>query len=233
MSWSDLSTWWRSELGEDPAYEADVAPLVMELVGSVAGKCVIDIGCGEGRLMSTLVSAGAVAVGVDVSRDLLGSARMFGPVVRVRLPFLECVSDGVFDGAIVSLVLEHLEDEETFLREAGRIVRPGGRLALVINHPMFTAPDSAPIQEDDEVLWRPGRYFDRGYTDEKAWDGTIRFHHRTMASLLNAAWVGGWNLERMVEMGVTESQISRHPALAQQRHIPRLLGVVWRRRRQE
>jgi SAM-dependent methyltransferase len=229
VSWSDLSDWWRTELLDDPAYEADVTPLILDLLNASGGERVLDVGCGEGRLMATLFSSGVAPVGVDISQDLLESARMFGPVVRHALPSLSTFRVGVFDGALVSLVLEHLDDEVALLSELARVVRPGGRLAVVVNHPVFTAPESAPIEESDEVLWRPGRYFDRGYTDEKAGEGKIRFHHRTMAELLNAAADAGWSLTRMVERGATKAQIEHHPPLATQRHIPRLLGLAWRR----
>lgn len=231
MIWSGLSEWWRSELGDDPAYEADVTPLILHLLSASPGERILDAGCGEGRLMARIASMGAQPIGVDISQDLLETASEFGPVVQHALPSLSTFRDESFDGALISLVIEHLEDEQMLLAELGRVVRPGGRLAVVVNHPVFTAPDSAPIEENDEVLWRTGRYFERGHTDEKAGAGTIRFHHRTMSQLLNAASAGGWDMTRMVEMGVTESQIERHPALDPQRHIPRLLGVAWRRRR--
>jgi SAM-dependent methyltransferase len=229
VSWSDLSDWWRTELLDDPAYEADVTPLILDLLDASAGERVLDVGCGEGRLMALLATSGVAPVGVDISQELLGTARTFGPVVRVALPSLATFRGASFDGALVSLVLEHLEDETAFLSELARVVRPGGRLALVVNHPVFTAPESAPIEESDEVLWRTGRYFDRGYTDEKAGSGSVRFHHRTMAELLNAAANAGWNLTRMVERGATQGQIAHHPPLDRQRHIPRLLGLSWKR----
>ena len=100
----------------------------------------------------------------------------------------------------------------------------------VLNHPMFTAPDSAPIVDDDgELLWRPGRYFDRGYTEEPAGGGRIRFHHRSMAEILNSAADLGLCLEHMVELGPSDAQIERTPVLAGQRHIPRLMGLRWRK----
>lgn len=230
MTWEDLAAWWREQLGSDPNYEAEVTPLVAELLGDPAGLRVLDVGCGEGRLMGWLVASHARAFGVDVSRELLMSARLFGPVVQARLPSLGPLASGSFDAAVVSLVLEHLEDEWTLFAELGRVVRPGGSLALVINHPIYTAPRSAPIQEDDEVLWRPGTYFGRGHTDEPAGERKVRFHHRTMADLLNAASTGGWDLDRMVEVGATDTQVAAHPPLAAQRHIPRLLGCRWVRR---
>ncbi len=101
---------------------------------------------------------------------------------------------------------------------------------MVLNHPMFTAPDSAPIADaDGELLWRPGRYFDLGYTEEPAGDGTVRFHHRSTAHLLNAAARTGFCLEQMVELGPSDAQIERTPLLAGQRHIPRLMGLRWRK----
>src|SRR5690606_8028911 len=137
-------------------------------------------------------------------------------------------SDSV-DGVVLVLVLEHIRDEEHVLAEAARVTRPGGVLALVINHPIWTAPGSTPIQDTTgEILWRPGEYFSTGWSDEPAGEGTIRFHHRTISRLLNSAASAGWMLEEMVEEGVTDAQIERTPGLRGQEHIPRLLGVRWR-----
>ncbi len=230
MSWDDLADWWVGEVRADPAYETEVTPLAVELLLPVAGERLLDVGCGDGRVMAEVGARGMLPFGVDRSWELLGSAVLSGPVARASLPSLGCLVSGSFDAALVSLVLEHIEDEETLFAELGRVVRAGGRLAVVVNHPIFTAPQSAPIQEVDEVLWRPGTYFERGFTDEPAGKGTVRFHHRTMAELVNAASAGGWDLVRMVEMGVTDAQVERHPPLGVQRHIPRLLGVAWRRR---
>jgi hypothetical protein len=102
---------------------------------------------------------------------------------------------------------------------------------MVINHPIFTAPDSSPMEEDDgETLWRPGRYFDRGFSDEPAGEEKVRFYHRTMGELLTAASDAGWDLETLDERPASAAQITRNPDLAGQEHIPRLLGARWRRR---
>lgn len=181
--------------------------------------------------MKALAAAGAHPVGFDVAEDLVRAAVRFGPTVRGCLPDLTCFRDTSFDGAVISLVLEHIEDYETLMRELSRVVRRGGVLAIVVNHPIYTAPGSAPIEEPDgEVLWRPGAYFERGFTDEPAGDDTIRFHHRPMGELLTRAASAGWSLEKMVESGVTASQIERHPPLAKQLGIPRLLGIRWIKR---
>jgi SAM-dependent methyltransferase len=152
-------------------------------------------------------------------------------VVADRLPGLASLGDGSFDGAYLSLVLEHLPDERAVFSGLARVVRPGGVLVVVMNHPAWTAPESSPVlDEDGEPLWRPGRYFGRGWTDLPSGPGIQRFHHRTIADLLTAAASSGWELRRVVEQGVDPIQVERYPVLTGQEHIPRLLGVRWMRR---
>lgn len=178
--------------------------------------------------MAALAEVGAVPIGIDISAQLLERAARFGEVHRAEVPPIDVMGDNSVDGVAIVLVLEHLPDEEAVFAEAARITKSGGTMALVINHPVWTAPGSTPIlEEDGEILWRPGTYFGRGYSDEPAGDQTVRFYHRSMADLLNAASGQGWVLERMVEEGVSGEQIGRIPLLAGQEHIPRLLGVRW------
>lgn len=219
------------ELAGDPAYVEEIEPLVVRLLTPLPGSTYLDVGCGEGRLMAALSARGARPVGVDLAHDMAIRARRHGPVVQTRLPALGCFADASFAGCVVSLVLEHIEDHEDLLGEMARVTVPGGVLALVVNHPVYTAPESAPIEEPDgEVLWRPGRYFDRGWSDEPAGRGTVRFHHRPLGDLLTSASVAGWDLGELVESGVSDAQVRRHPPLARQRHIPRILGARFRKR---
>lgn len=231
MTWEPVEGWWLDELAGDAGYEEDVTPMVLDLLEPAEGARYLDVGCGEGRMMRHLELLGAEPVGVDSVPAFLRRASAHGPVARYRLPGLRCFADGAFDGCVVSLVLEHLSDHVTFLAEMARVTRPGGVLALVLNHPFYTAPASAPIAEaDGETTWRPGRYFSHGHTDEPVRDGTIRFHHRPIGDLLTTAALSGWDLRRLVEEGPSEGQIRRHPPLAAQRHFPRLLGGRWTRR---
>ena len=80
------------------------------------------------------------------------------------------------DGAYAVLVVEHLADHRGFFSETTRVVRPGGVLVVVTNHPVWTAPDSSPITDSDgEVLWRPGECFSSGTVDVAAGGGIVTF----------------------------------------------------------
>lgn len=217
--WDDLSDWWRTELETDPAYEEVVTPLLLEVLQPQSGLTYIDLGCGEGRVMRTVEGVGADVFGVDVSESLLSDLKR---AVVARLPDVP-FADSSVDGVYSVLTLEHVVDHVRFFEESARATRPGGVLALVVNHPVWTAPEATPISDQyGEVLWRPGEYFSEGETEMPAGETTVVFHHRSMAALLNAASDAGWSLEMMVEQP--------HHEFTDQSGIPRLLGCRWRLR---
>jgi len=221
VSWSDLSEWWLTEIVDDPAYEEVVTPMLLHALRPGPGRTYLDLGAGEGRVMKAVTRVGARVSGVDINRDLAHGATSFGPVVIGRLPDLAFIRERSCDGAFSVLVLEHIEDHERLFRETGRVVKPGGVFAVVMNHPTWTAPGSTPITDiDGETLWRPGGYFSRGTTEEPAGEARVVFHHRSMADLLNAAAASGWSLEEMTE--------APHHDVSDQGGIPRLLACRWR-----
>jgi SAM-dependent methyltransferase len=227
--WEDLAGWWREELAGDAAYREQVLPLLLNLLDPQPGLSYLDAGCGNGRVMEAVGAIGARVIGCDVNGELLRSARAHGPVVVCRLPVLDWVRPASLDGAYASLVVEHLGDLESFFAAIADAVRLNGTLALVVNHPLFTAPESGPVVDptDGEVFWRWGTYLEDGFTEEPAGESHIVFYHRPLATLLNAAAKAGWALERSAEQA---APTTHDPLLASQEHIPRLLGLRWVKR---
>jgi SAM-dependent methyltransferase len=216
MSWSGLFEWWVAEIAEDPAYEEVVTPLLLDVLRPQPGRRYLDVGCGEGRVMRTVANKGASAVGLDLSYQLVERAGSGVVADLMAMP----LRDGSFDGVYSVLTLEHVEDHESFFVETARVARSGGVLALVINHPIWTAPGSTPISDSDgEVLWRPGEYFSTVSSEVPAGESSVIFHHRSMATLLNAAADAGWHLEQMIEQP--------HHEFEDQAGIPRLLACRW------
>src|SRR5690606_34105277 len=164
MDWSPLAGWWLDELAGDPAYEEEILPLALELLDPKSDGTYLDVGCGEGRLMKAITERGGQAIGVDVSPELAEMASRYGETHVADVPPLDSLSDDSVDGVAIVLVLEHIRDEEAMFAECARVTRTGGTLALVINHPIWTAPKSTPTEDSDgEVLWRPGEYFSVGW----------------------------------------------------------------------
>jgi SAM-dependent methyltransferase len=216
MTWPELSGWWRDEVASDPAYEDVVTPLLLDVMSPRADAFYLDLGCGEGRVMRSIRALGATVHGVDVSLDL---TRDLEGVFVSRLPRIPA-RDDAYDGVYVVLTLEHIDDLSTLFHEAARVTKPGGLMAAVLNHPVWTAPGSTPISDDDgEVLWRPGAYFSEGTDRLPTPGGDVVFHHRPMSLLLNLAAEAGWSLQHMVEQP--------HHEYEDQAGIPRLLACRW------
>ncbi|MGW7452438.1 class I SAM-dependent methyltransferase [Streptomyces sp. NPDC054787] len=114
-------------------------PAMIALAGDVAGRRVLDAGCGSGPLSAALRDRGADVTGIDASAGMLALARrrlgadaaLHVVDLRDRLPF----EDGAFDDVVASLVLHYLEDWGPTLAEMRRVLRPGGRLIASVDHP--------------------------------------------------------------------------------------------------
>lgn len=227
--WRDLADWWLEEV-DDPAYAEEVLPLLLHILDPQPGELYADLGCGEGRVMAAVAVGGTRVIGVDLNLQLLERARSHGPVVAGRLPSLDFLQPNSLDGAYVVLALEHIHDMDGLLAAVARCVSPGGRLAIVVNHPIYTAPGSGPVLDptDGEIFWRFGRYFGQGSTHEPAGNAQVEFVHRSMADLLNAAAAHGWSLAFMAEQPVGARAAERDPLLAKHGDIPHLLAARWR-----
>jgi SAM-dependent methyltransferase len=231
MSESWDAQWWLDEVAKDPTFGEEVLPLLIDLLAPRPEGLYLDLGCGEGQGMRTVAAAGAGVLGCDLDHRLLRAAATAGPVVRCRLPDLAWVADGALDGAFAVLVFEHIEDHDGLLAGAWRAVADGGSLAVIANHPAFTAPGAGPLIDpaDGEVTWRWGRYLSPGTSVEPAGAVNLMMHHRPLGEFLTAAARAGWMLERLEERGPGVAAAARDPLLAAQRHIPRLLGVRFRK----
>jgi ubiquinone/menaquinone biosynthesis C-methylase UbiE len=130
------------EHAQDSAYNAHYdRPAVVAMVGPVAGLRILDVGCGPGLYAGELVARGARKVlGIDASAEMvrLASERVTGPVefrTHDVSESLDWLDDGSFDLAIMALVIHHLEDRRSALREINRVLRSGGRLVVSTHHP--------------------------------------------------------------------------------------------------
>jgi SAM-dependent methyltransferase len=114
-------------------------PAVLELVGDVAGRRVLDAGCGPGLYAEELVARGAEVVAFDASTAMVELARArLGERADIRhailgqpLPF----ADTSFDLVVCALTIHYVENRAEVFAEFQRVLRPGGRVVLSTHHP--------------------------------------------------------------------------------------------------
>lgn len=94
------------------------------------GATVVDLACGTGDLCRDLAAAGYRPVGIDLSLGMLRHARTRAPLMQgdaLSLPF----GDGSVDGVVSGFALRNFVALAPVLDELARVVRPGGRIALL------------------------------------------------------------------------------------------------------
>jgi ubiquinone/menaquinone biosynthesis C-methylase UbiE len=110
--------------------------LLFELIGPVADRTVLDVGCGDGALASELARRGAIVTGLDPDPAMIAAARRRGETAGARLrlvaghakrlPF----ADAAFDRVVAVTVLCFVRDGARAVGEMARVLKPGGRLVI-------------------------------------------------------------------------------------------------------
>ena len=113
--------------------------VVIPMLEAAAPRCALDVGTGTGRYLPLLAGAGAhVVVGMDLSWAMLTHGSRQTPLLRgdaARLPF----GDARFDLVCSSLMAGDLPDLGPWIREAARVLEPGGHLVYSDFHPSWKA----------------------------------------------------------------------------------------------
>ncbi|HEV7187326.1 MAG TPA: class I SAM-dependent methyltransferase [Blastococcus sp.] len=175
-------------------------PAILDLAGDVAGRRILDAGCGSGPLIAALRDRGALVTGIDSSTTMLALARRrLGPDADLHvadlgdpLPF----PDSAFDDVVASLVLHYLEDWAAPLAELRRVLKPGGRLIAAVDHPFA-------ISLLHRAQGRTESYFETyAWTDEWTFGGhpaLMRFWHRPLHAMTDAFTAAGFRISVISE----------------------------------
>ncbi len=207
---------------------------MLDALGDVAGMRVVDIGCGEGRFCRILSERGATVTGVDLTEALIERARVQGSDKETYLlgdaENLEGVDDEAFDLAVSYIVLVDLLDYHRSIREAYRILRPGGRFVVCNVHPMRTASinNAGWIRDHRRKLFYPlDNYTEEGKREFIMLGSTsIVNMHRMVSSYVSAFLDAGFELEGLHEPVPSDEQLVENPKFDVELRVPNFIIYV-------
>jgi len=175
------------------------------LLGEVAGRRVVEIGCGSAPCARWLAAAGADVVALDLSGGMLARAAELNRSTGIAVPLLQAgagalpLRDASADLACSAFGgLPFVADAGAVFAEVARVLKPGGRFVASVNHPMrWPFPDS-PEPDDLRVT---SSYFDRRPYVETDDEGRTVYveHHRTAGDWVRAVVGAGLVLADLLE----------------------------------
>src|SRR3989339_710039 len=113
--------------------------LILKHLDSIQGKTVLDLGCGDGALTSFICQKGAKVIGLDnqelglkFAKEFLKSQGLEAELILASV-YETTLPDGSVDFVVASEVIEHVAEPNKLLKEAKRVLKPGG--AIIISTP--------------------------------------------------------------------------------------------------
>ena len=241
-AWTHLS-----RAGFDQCRDVFNTPGFLSILPEVRGKKGLDLGCGEGHNTRLVASRGASMTAIDISETFLrhAAAKEKSQPLGIRyqrasgqsLPF----ADASFDFVISTMCLMDMPRPELAIREAARVLRPGGFLQFSITHPCFqTAKWNWILDEQGKrSAMIVGDYFDPppGRIDvwtfgaapaeeKKRWPKfRIPRFDFTLSWWLNNVIDAGLHIERILEPSPDDQTLREHPNEADARIIAYFLHI--------
>ncbi len=179
-------------------------------LGDVRDKDVVELGCGTAYFSAILAKLGARPTGADPTPAQLATARRMQKETGIIFPLVEApgervpLPDASFDLVVSEYGASLWAEPKLWLREAARLLRPGGRLVFMTNSPLaiLCSPDTGDVVDR---LMRPQKGM---YRYEWPGEVGVEFHlpHGEWIDLLRAS---GFEIERLIEVYANEDS-KRH-----------------------
>jgi SAM-dependent methyltransferase len=209
-------------------------PVFMELLGSVAGMRVLDLGCGDARFGRELLHAGARRyVGVEASQNMAAAARAVldgaeGEIIQGMIEAWEYPAD-TFDLAVSRLALHYVEDFEAVCRKVAGCLRSGGRFIFSVEHPVMTCSQRGAHPSGVHYDWLVDDYFVSGRRVKRWMGGEVVIYHRTVEEYVLGLQRAGFEIAAVRESRPQPALFPDPELLARRLRVPLLLFCAGRK----
>jgi ubiquinone/menaquinone biosynthesis C-methylase UbiE len=231
------AAYWNLKTGEhgDPYRRYVLNPAMFELLGAIAGKVVLDVGCTNGYLAKQFVIAGAQKV---ICIDKSPNAIAYAINNTKAYKQVECIvqdiekplnlEDQSIDLVYSSMVLHQIEDLETVQNEVCRVLKDDGEYVFSITHPAH-----ALCAHTEEELGKTSKYIGLGgyfeelmcnyrmrSDEEESPECIVPYYHRTLEQYFNTTIMAGFEIAVVAEPPINEELLKAAPQFIEYRDRP-------------
>lgn len=241
-AWDEGARAWEDfvESGKDYYRLIVHGPTLLTACEPLQGLNVLDLGCGQGYFCRELARRGARVTGVDLSSELIASARRHDKDEPLGIDYY--VMDaaevdrqwppGYFSVATACMSLQDMADPGAVLKSASRVVRRGGRMLFSVPHPTMSTPHHVWLRDEQGNKTGPlqiDRYFDTGPTMGHWVMNRLIYHwdtpywRHTIAEWSQLTADAGFLIRRLHEPRPTAEQVQETPELQDCLWLPTFL----------
>jgi ubiquinone/menaquinone biosynthesis C-methylase UbiE len=238
--WNTNASVYSNSQGEtgDPLHQYMIDPKIFEMLGNVAGKTILDAGCGNGYWVRRLAKQAEKVIGIDSSSELINDAKsaqnppnteyyVFDLLKSIDLP------DLYFDIILSSMVFHYLSNIENAAVEFNRILKPNGQVVIAIQHPIYQYHFRAQNKAggDSSSFSNPVEYFDRKIVKQTIMSGKsiVEIYNRPLSDFIRPFLQQGFMLTDFVEPEYSENLLSKVPRYKDVAGIPRVAIFAFRK----
>lgn len=225
--WDTFASLFDQRMGDggDELHQKCIDPLILRFLGDFANSSILDVGCGNGYLLKKLAKHAKKVVGIDYSKELVSIAkRHLHHQENVQIQHANIIDplpfpDATFEYIITNMVLQYVPTLETFALSARHVLKPGGSLIIIIDHPahsLFFRAQALAGKKETKFIDNKS-YFEFGMRRKKSlWNKAILdYFHRPLKDYINI-FTPHFKLIEFDELSVDNE-------------IPRIAGFKWKK----
>lgn len=142
--WGKVATWYDAHLQDDDTYHAQVViPNLLRLINLKKNESLLELGCGQGFVIEKFLHLSKNLTGVDVGKELIEIAKQKNKTISYHIKSAEdtqILLGQTFDVLIIVLAIQNMKHLNLVVENISRLLKPGGRVYIVLNHPAFRIP---------------------------------------------------------------------------------------------
>lgn len=209
-------------------------PVILELIGDIAGKSVLDLGCGDAAIGCEFLQAGAAAyLGIDGSANMvaLAAQTLAGTSGRVIQHAIEDwqYPPATFDLVLARLVLHYVANLPALCAQLWQTLRPEGQLVFSVEHPVITSTDRGWTNGGARQDWLVDNYFDTGLRVTDWMGGRVEKYHRTVEEYFSSLQRVGFIVEHLRESSPQRQYFQDEQTYLRRKRIPLFLLMAGRK----
>lgn len=209
-------------------------PIILELVGDLTNRRILDLGCGDAAFGREALTKGSQTyLGIEGSHNMVEAAQKnlagtTGTVVQATIEDWDYPSEA-FDLVVARLVFHYVEDVAAVFNRIYTATLGGGRLVFSVEHPVITSCDRAWQGNGPRQDWIVDNYFNTGRRITSWMGGQVVKYHRTVEDYFLGLQRAGFVIESLREATPQRERFEQEDTLRRRQRIPLFLIIAGRK----